>query len=216
MRKLIDGLLDLVYPTRCILCRERISPGRPRICDRCQRITPSAEGGSKTGDFYSACVSALYYEGAARDAILRYKFQGTRAYAPAFGELVAERVYAELDGRYDILSWVPLSPDRLRERGYDQTRLIAENAAGRLCRELVPTLKKRRGVHPQSLAGDKARRRENITGAFTVLDPALIADRKILIIDDIVTTGATLSECAKTLLLAGADEVMCATLARTR
>lgn len=215
MVKFTDRLLDLLYPTRCILCRERIEPGRPRICEKCQAVMPSAAGDKKAGDFFSGCVSALYYEGAVRDAIRRYKFRGARAYAPAFGELVAERVYEELDGAYDILSWVPLSPDRLRERGYDQTRLIAENAARRLCRPPVSTLEKRRGVSPQSQAGDEARRKANIAGAFTARRDAA-RGRRILLIDDIVTTGATLSECAKTLLLAGAEEVVCATLARTR
>ncbi len=177
---------------------------------------PSAAGDRKKGDFFSACVSALYYEGAVKEAIRRYKFAAAQAYAPAFGELVAERIYEELDGKYDLMTWAPLAPDRLRERGYDQSRLIAENAAARLRRGLVPTLKKRRGVSPQSLSGDEAGRRANITGAYRAADPASVAGKRVLIIDDIVTTGSTLSECAKTLLRAGAEEVMCATLARTR
>lgn len=215
--KATDWLLDLLFPTRCVLCREAIPPGRPRICPRCQKTMPQPGPGQRVrGDFFSECVSALYYEGPVRDALRRYKFHGAQGYANAFGELVAARIYEELDGKYDVLSWVPISRDRRRSRGYDQAELIARNAAARLCREPVPTLKKRRGVKPQSLTSSPERRRANIAGAYTPLDPAFIDGKRILLIDDIVTTGSTLSECAKTLLLAGAEDVLCATLARTR
>lgn len=214
--KIIPWILDLLYPTRCILCRERLAPGRPRICEKCLPALPVAEGLRRRGDFFTVCISALYYEGTVREAIQRYKFQGAQAYYHAFGDLVAERIYREMDGKYDILSWVPLAPDRFRHRGYDQSKLIAKNAAKRLRKELVPTLKKRRGVNPQSLAGDKAARKANITGAFTALHPERFSGKRVLLIDDIMTTGSTLSECAKTLLMAGAEEVLCATLATTR
>ncbi len=83
-------------------------------------------------------------------------------------------------------------------------------------RKLTPTLKKRHGVQPQSKSGSPEGRRANIAGAYTVLDPSVIKGKRIMIIDDIITTGSTLSECAKTLLLAGAEDVVCATLASTR
>lgn len=213
MTKLTDRILDLFFPTRCILCREPLPPGRPAFCPACQAQIPENGVGQIKGDFFSGCAAALCYDGRVRDAILRFKFDGARAYAHAFGELVAERVYAEYFGKYDMLTWAPLSPDRLKKRGYDQAGLLARNAAMRLGRAAVPTLRKRRGVHPQSLTDDREKRRANIAGAYTVLDPAAVSGRRILIIDDIVTTGSTLSECAKMLLLAGAEDVMCAALA---
>lgn len=176
-------------------------------------MLPYAGSEPVRGDYFSSCYAVLRYKGQVRDAILRYKFRGTQAYADAFGGLVAELILGQYTGRYDILTWVPLSRDRKRRRGYDQAELIAENAAARLWQTAVPVLKKRRGVHPQSKAGDHDRRRTNIAGAYQVIDPAAVAGRRILIIDDIVTTASTLSECARTLLLAGADEVMCAVLA---
>lgn len=217
MGKLIDWVLDLIYPTRCILCRQFLSPGRPRICPACRETMPLAEdGGRRKADFLSECVSALYYEGTVKDAIHRYKFSGAQAYADAFGELVASCIYEHLRGEYDILSWVPLDKGRRRSRGYDQAELLARSAGRRLRREPVCVLRKRRGVHPQSLTGEPEKRRANIAGAYRVLDPDQIKGKRILLIDDIVTTGSTLSECAKTLLLAGAEEVRCATLASTR
>lgn len=214
---LVDWVLDLVYPTRCILCRSFLPPGRPRICPACgDRLPRTEDGGHKKGDFFSECVAPLYYEGAVKEAILRYKFHGAQAYADSFGELIASCVYEHLEGEYDLLSWVPLDPGRLRSRGYDQAELLARAAGRKLRREPVAVLCKRRGVRPQSRTGEPDKRRANIAGAYQVKDPALVAGKRILLIDDIVTTGSTLSECAKTLLLAGAEDVRCATLASTR
>ncbi len=217
IRELVDWALDLVYPTRCILCRQFIAPGRPRICPACREKMPVTEGGGRRrGDFFSECVSALYYEADVQSAILRYKFSGAQAYAEAFGELLASCIYEDLEGEYDILSWVPLDARRRRKRGYDQAELLAREAGRRLRREPVRVLRKRPGVKPQSRTGDPAKRKVNIAGAYRAADPALIKGKRILLIDDIVTTGSTLSECAKTLLMAGAEDVRCATLASTR
>lgn len=215
--KLWDILLDLLYPTRCIFCHKFLSPGRPRICPVCEERLPYTEnGGRRRGDFFAECVSALYYENDVREAVHRFKFHGVQAYADVFGELTASCIYENLTGEYDILSWVPLDPRRRRKRGYDQTELIARAVGKRLCRKPEPVLRKRRGVHPQSETGAPEARKANIAGAYRVIDRAQVAGKRILLIDDIVTTGSTLSECAKTLLLAGAEEVRCATLASTR
>ena len=213
MSKLLDWLLDLLFPTKCIVCRKRLSPGVPTICPVCRETLPYTKGVRKKGDFFSDCVSAVHYEGKMRDAILRYKFGDAQIYHIAFGELMAERIYEDLQGEYDVLSWVPLAPDRKKERGYDQVELIARNVSERLLIPLVPLLKKRRGVSAQSLTGSPAERRVNIAGAYRVNDPDAVQGKRVLIIDDVVTSGATLSECAKTLQMAGAKKVLCATLA---
>ncbi len=215
--KLVDRLLDLVYPTRCVFCRRFLPPGRPSICQYCDSALPRNEnGGRRRGNYFSECISALYYENDVREAIRRYKFGGAQAYAPVFGELLAQCIYEHLEGEYDILSWTPLDRGRRRKRGYDQAELLARDVGRRLMREPTAVLRKRRGVRPQSLTGDPASRKANIAGAYTVIDPERISGKRILLIDDIVTTGSTLSECARTLLLAGAEEVRCATLASTR
>ena len=77
----------------------------------------------------TVCVSACRYEKELAEAIRRYKFNGRQAYAAAFGELVAERIYEDLRDEYDMISWVPLAKDRRRKRGFDQSRLIAAAAA---------------------------------------------------------------------------------------
>lgn len=114
---------------------------------------------------------------------------------------------------WDILSWVPISRLRRLRRGFDQSQLIAEAVAAELGISPVQTLCKVRNTKPQSGLGDAAHRRANILGAYEAVDPTLWKDKRILLVDDIVTTGATASECAKTLLLAGAKEVKLATVA---
>ena len=215
--KLTDVLLDLFYPSRCVFCRRFLPPGPLRICPACNAKLPRTEDGRRRkGNFFSECVSALYYEGDVREAIHRYKFGGVQAYASVFGELTASVIYEQLEGEYDILSWVPLDPGRRRKRGYDQAELIAQDVGRRLRRECIPVLKKKRGVKAQSKTGKPEARKANIAGAYRVIDPAMVSGKRILLVDDIVTTGSTLSECAKTLLMAGAEEVRCATLASTR
>lgn len=216
-RELAAWLLDLLYPTRCVLCRRFLSPGRPRICPQClERVPKTEDGGRRKGDYFSECISALYYEGDVRQALHRYKFDGVQAYSDAFGQLLASCIYEHLEGEYDILSWVPLDPKRRHERGYDQAELLAREAGRRLRREPVRVLRKKRGIRPQSATGAPEKRKANIAGAYRVADPAVVKGKRILLVDDIVTTGSTLSECAKTLLLAGAEDVRCATVASTR
>lgn len=215
--RLLDWLGELLFPPRCIICRKFLSGGAPRICPACEKTLPLTPEGSRShGDFFSECVSPLYYEGAFRSAFTRYKFQNAQSYAAAFGELLAACIYQELPGRYDLVTWAPLGKKRLRRRGYDQARLLAENACRRLCVKPVCLLRKRPNTKPQSGTGSPEKRRANIAGAYSVIDRELVRDKRILVIDDIITSGATLCECARTLLMAGADEVLCATLAKTR
>ena len=127
--------------------------------------------------------------------------------------LIAESVRECLTGKYDLISWVPLSEKRLRERGYDQAMLLALAAALELDDVAVETLRKNRNTAPQSGTESADERRANISGAYEVIDSELVRGKRILLIDDIITTGSTLSECARTLMLAGAEGVVCAAVA---
>lgn len=217
MGRLISGLLDLLFPPKCAFCRRLVKSNKNLLCPDCHANLPYTEdGGAQHGDFFRLCISALYYEDTVREALLRYKFQGSSGYAGTFGRLLADCIRAELRGQYDLISWVPLSRERLRERGYDQAMLLAQAAALELQDVAVSTLDKVRNAEKQSGVGSAEKRRANISGAYRVADAELIQGRRILLIDDIVTTGATLSECARTLLEGGAAEVVCATVARGR
>lgn len=213
----LSGLLDLLFPPKCAFCRRVLHRGEDGVCARCETELPHTKnGGAQDGDFFSVCIAPLFYEGRVRDAVLRFKFHEATAYAKVFGRLIADSVREELGGRYDLISWVPLSEKRLKKRGYDQSMLLAMATALELEDVAAEVLVKHADVPAQSGVGSEEKRRANISGAFHVSDPELVAGRRILLIDDIVTTGATLSECARMLRLAGAEEVLCAALARSR
>ena len=215
--KLIDWLLDILFPPKCVFCRRLVDDHKELICPKCKKMLPYTEnGGILKGNFFTSCVSPLYYENDVREALLRYKFYQMTAYAATFGKLVAECAAEYIDAQVDIISWVPLSEKRLGERGYDQAQLLAEAVSKELGIPCVSTLKKKRHTAPQSRTGGGEKRRKNIAGAYEVTDKQLIDGKVILLIDDIVTTGSTFAECARTLGKSGADKVYCAAAARKR
>ena len=129
-------------------------------------------------DFVASCVSPLYYENDVRQSLLRYKFHGATGYARVYAPLVADCIRTQLDKEFDLITWVPLSRKRLRRRGYDQARLLAEAVAEALGTDAVGTLKKLRHTAAQSQTGSAEKRRANISGAYRVPDPAQVADKR--------------------------------------
>ena len=219
MSRPLGALLDLLFPPRCVFCRRLLHRGEEGICPRCQQELPWALGAEaeQTGEFFSLCASPLWYQDQVRASFHRYKFKGVRGYSRTYGRLVAQCVQDHLAGRYDLITWVPLSRARLRQRGYDQAMLLASAAALALDDVAAETLCKVRDTGAQSgLGKNDASRRANVLSAYQVTDPALVEGRRVLLIDDIVTTGSTLSECARVLRTAGAADVVCAALARSR
>ena len=218
MSRPLGALLDLLFPPRCVFCRRLLHRGEEGICPRCQQELPWALGAEaeQTGEFFSLCASPLWYQDQVRASFHRYKFKGVRGYSRTYGRLVAQCVQDHLAGRYDLITWVPLSRARLRQRGYDQAMLLASAAALALDDVAAETLCKVRDTEAQSgLGKNDASRRANVLSAYQVTDPALVEGRRVLLIDDIVTTGSTLSECAR-VRTAGATDVVCAALARSR
>ena len=210
----LSSLLDLLFPPKCVFCGKILRVREDFWCDRCVESLPYALGGGRrSGDYYDFCISPLYYTGLVRKAILRYKFRGASGHADAFGKILAECISEHEDAVYDIISWVPLSSKRERSRGYDQAMLLALATALELGNVAVETLRKPRDVRAQSSLGGAQERRANISGAYEATDAELIDGKCVLLIDDIVTTGSTLEECASVLISAGADRVICAALA---
>ena len=215
--KLKDAVLDLLYPPKCPFCRALLREKGKTICEQCLKELPyTKNGGEQHGNFFTLCLSPLYYEESVREALLRYKFMGLSGYAAALGQLAADCAEEYIDREVDIISWVPLSKRRLRKRGYDQARLLAEEVSRQLMIPCVPVLRKIVDTHPQSKTGSADKRRANISGAYEAINPELVSGKTILLIDDIVTTGATFSECARMLGMAGADRVYCIAVARKR
>lgn len=211
-------LLDLLFPPRCVFCRRILNRGENGLCAHCQSELPWIVGqaAEQTPEFISCCVSPLWYQDKVRESIHRYKFSDRNGYAKTYGKLVAQCVTDHLAGRYDLITWVPLSAKSLKKRGYDQAMLLAMAAALELGEVAVETLRKARDTNAQSSLKEDAARRANVLGAYEVVDPVIVEGKRFLLIDDVVTTGSTLSECARVLRTYGAADVVCATLTRAR
>lgn len=208
-----DVLLDLLFPPKCPFCRTFLEKGE-LLCPDCQKGLPwlTATGGERNVEFTQSCVSALRYEGRVRKAIHRYKFSGVRAYSRAFGAIAAQTV--QVHGlTADLVSWPSLSKKRLRRRGYDQAELLACEVGKTLGLPVLRTVDKLHRPAQSGIEGE-AERRANLLGAYTAVEPEHFKGKTVLLVDDVVTSGATLAECARTLRTAGAEAVVCATLAQ--
>jgi len=160
-------------------------------------------------------VAPLFYQDHVRESIQRFKFHNAQGYRRTYGPLLAECIETHLSDEYDFITWAPVSKKRRRKRGYDQGELLAVETASYLDKPCVSTLQKTKDTAPLSSLGGRVQRRAAIADAYIVPQGSQVSGKRILLIDDVFTTGATMSECARCLLLAGAKEVLCATLART-
>ena len=127
--KLLSSLLDLLFPPKCPFCGRVLDA--PGICDACRRDLPWTEGTDQVrrGPDGFRCAAPLWYQGLAREGLHRFKFQGMSSAAAPLGELIAQCAAEHFAGEFDTVTWVPVSQRRLRQRGYDQARLLAEEAA---------------------------------------------------------------------------------------
>lgn len=233
-RLLVDPVLAVVFPSFCPVCAAVLDhPTRGPLCARCWQALPRHRGplcrcGVPLPPALPLCgrcrrdrqplaggASLGPYEGGLREAIHALKYRGRRRVAERLadlllGEAEARRVLEEAE----VLVPVPLHPRRRRERGFNQADLLAA-AVGRRCRLPVAAtaLVRRKDTAPQ--AGlSAAGRRLNVAGAFGVRRRARIAGRVVVLVDDVLTTGATALACARALNDAGAREVRLLAVAR--
>jgi len=214
MKKLLE---NLIYPRRCVFCGEFLDKNSNEdVCSECEEKLPWTKKKCKSkGEFFAECLSPLYYDGKAGEALRRFKFMGKTSYARRMGRLIADCVRENGKGGYDAVTWVPISARRMRKRGYCQAKLLAKEVSKALDIKCSCLLRKRRHTQPQSTLSGLAARKANISGAFCAVNKSGIAGMSILLIDDVITTGATLSECTRMLLMSGARNVSCATLCKS-
>lgn len=210
--KLFHQISQLLFPPKCVLCGKLLEKDETDLCHSCRCDTPECSRSNLKLPYLAHWTALWYYEGNVRGSILRFKFHGRRSYAETYGRLLAMKLLAE-DVAFDILTWVPISRQRKWKRGYDQVQLIAQAVGKELEVNPIPTLIKIRNNRPQSRLGKAAQRRANVLGAYRLAKDANVQGKKILLLDDILTTGATAGECARMLLTAGAKEVSCAAVA---
>jgi ComF family protein len=233
--RLVDPLLALVFPTRCPSCAEMLRhPSRGPLCDPCWAALPRhrrplcACGLPRAVDASPRCgrcrrgldptasgASLGPYEGSLRAVLHELKYRGRRRVAARLAEemLGTEAVRRLLTGEV-VLVPVPLHPRRRRERGFNQSELIAEALARRRGLRLAPAALVRRRDTSAQAGLTAAARRANVEGAFAVRQRARVAGKPVVLVDDVFTTGATARGCARVLREAGATEVRVLTVAR--
>lgn len=214
LNKLSRGILDFFFPRRCPFCGA--VAGKELLCKKCLRSLPfTGEHAVREGTF-GRCAAPLYYEDRVREAILQFKFKAKLGGLSCFGMLMAECAAEHYSGAFDAITWVPVSKKRLKKRGFDQTRYLT----GSMCVDWhvapIETLRKVADNPPQSTLETEEQRRANVLGVYEAVNAEQFRGKRLLLVDDILTTGATLSECVRVLKEAGAGEVMCLTLAMSR
>lgn len=214
--KILQVISAWLFPDKCVLCGKVLEKDETDLCHRCRIHAPECPISNSRYPYLKQWVALWYYEAEARESLLRFKFGGKRHYADAYGRFLAMRLSREKLTDFDILTWVPVSDKRRRQRGYDQVELIADALATELGLRAQSCLKKMRDNPAQSGITGQAERRANVLGAYRVVDPDSVKGKRILLLDDIITTGSTAGECARVLLTAGAKEVNLAVVAAAR
>jgi ComF family protein len=242
---LINRLINIIYPPRCLICSEFLNkdPQKNRdntlsFCTTCladfQKISsplcsicgrPFAEGRDadhlcedclRKRPVYKAAGAPYVYDGPLMTAIHRFKYGGKSYLADSLGPLLSEFAKTWVNKPDGFLTVpVPLHKKRLRERGFNQSLLLAKHVAGELHTELdFLSLRRIRYTLPQTGLG-REERRKNVRGAFMIENPGALKDKPILLVDDVATTGNTLNECSRVLKKAGCKDIFCLVLART-
>lgn len=192
----------------CMVCGGLVAaPARHDfVCDECRSSPPA----------YERARGAMRFAPPVRDMVLDFKFHHATWLAEDLADMLEGVVRAKLDfAEIDVVVPVPLHPERLRERGYNQAALLGESLARRIDRRFDGrALVRVRNTEHQARLGRKARL-VNLDGSFRTAEPRGVRGRTVLLVDDVSTTGTTLDRCAAELVAAGAARVWCATVARS-
>lgn len=209
-------ILDLLFPAKCPFCRKLLEKNQ-LLCVECQTSLPrlsTDEQRWRIGEILT-CYGVLWYRDNVPRAVKRFKFFNAPYYKVCFGSLMSEIV--EQSETYHVITWVPMFFKKEKKRGYNQAELLAREIAMSTKISVEPLLEKWKDTVPQSSLDDDAMREKNAENVYRMSKmEKSIKNYKILLVDDVVTTGNTLLSCAQLLLEAGAQQVDCITLARSR
>ena len=213
--KLKLWLKELFFPRKCVLCKRILEREETDLCRKCRAEVPEHQTQPVKLPNLDSWLAVWYYDGKVPESIHRFKFYGQRHYAECYGRLLAMKLSGEAED-FDLLTWIPTGKKRIRERGYDHAQLLAEVVAREMQIKPVRLLKKKWDNPPQSTLKGAAERRANVLGIYQVTDRELVKGKRVLILDDVITTGATAGEAARMLLLADAAQVHCGVVAAAR
>lgn len=227
-----EKFMKAIFPEyiKCIICSKELNEDKQfSICDDCIETLPFIEGntcikcGMKLDNDYIVClnckdnpkyferhVSVLAYNAVMPILVQDFKFNKKKYLGKPFSRMLVEKLKDE-ELPVDLVIPVPLHPDRLKERGFNQAELLVEEFETLNIPILKDNLIRVKYNSQQSILS-KAERISNLSGSFVIQDKKPIKNKNILVVDDIFTTGSTLNEVAKTLIEAGASKVFCLTL----
>ncbi|MCL2742033.1 MAG: hypothetical protein FWE70_08035 [Oscillospiraceae bacterium] len=217
---LASAIYHTMMPVRCAFCERQCGIGRDltekvtAICAECAGRLPFIRANAfRAGG--GPVIVPLRYTPMVRKAILQYKFGGRPYYRKAFSFLIASRALSETlrtGVGYDLVTWTPVHRRREAARGYDQAELLAAGVSGLLGVRKDRTLVRVRETAPQSKVGHR-QREVNVEGAFAPAAGSRVAGLRVMLVDDVVTTGSTAEECMAILLMGGAKAVTLAAVA---
>ncbi|MDD5496057.1 MAG: ComF family protein [Candidatus Omnitrophica bacterium] len=229
------SMINMVFPMRCVSCgKDMNSREKTAVCGFCMskiRLNPKpycVSCGRSVDKIKKRCRqceniafhfksahAACLYEGTIKDLLHAFKYKSNLSFADILSKLMIDFVKdnRETLRGLDMITSVPLGRRRLNSRGFNQSKLLADRLSEEFSIPYVELLNKRRHTGYQSEL-PKLRRLSNLSNAFEALDASAAKDKRVLLIDDVMTTGATLNECSRTLLASGAREVRCLVLAR--
>lgn len=206
LKSIIDRFTALFYPTRCILCGRMCSVNDKHLCADCadlpaERVYRFFSLSYRRQSYTIECRASMRYRDSFKQTLHRFKFKNETHLA----EPLAERMLLAMDKsmEYDVIVPVPISVERFRQRGYNQSELLAAELSKKTKIPMVKLLEKTADNHPQHKLPSNERER-NVRGVYRAEE---CTGLRVLLIDDIVTTGATVRECTKTLYRAGAMHV---------
>lgn len=223
---LFTKIADYLLPRRCIFCNTPIY-GEAPCCEKCRELIPYAEGVCpKCGkspcicgqmDFaFTAVTPVFFYEIGAKNAVKQLKFYERTSYAKSLAKYMHDRLLlCDYYPKLELIVPVPMTKKSIHNRGYNQSAMLA-NELSKLSGIAADdtSLQKIRETRKQHDLTERERK-TNLCSAFAVTVPEKIAEKTILLCDDVYTTGATFDECARTLLAGGAKEVFCAAVSTT-
>lgn len=208
-------LARLLFPNRCVLCG-KILEKEMDLCRNCRIHAPECPVSSEKRNFLDSWLALWYYEDMVPRSLILYKFYRRRNKVKSYGRLLAMKIRENYPEGLDVLAWIPVSTVRKLRRGYDQVELLANVVGQELGMKPARLLKKIRNNPPQSSVKEESARRANVLGVYRVTDPKQVQGKRVLLLDDIITTGATAAEAARMLHMANAEQVYFAAVAATR
>lgn len=205
-------ILSFFYPERCPYCNKLIE-AEDIACKECMQKLIEKQRPITRGAMGCRCVSSFVYDGHVRRMLLRIKYHERIQHIRQVAHIMAKDIrWCYGDNNFDLITAVPMHPKDKRERGYNQCDMLAKELSKLLDIPYAVTLEKVKKTRKQHHL-TYSERKNNLRGAFKAIDKDSIKGKRILLIDDIVTSGYTLGNCAKALTKAKCSVICCATVA---